>query len=316
MVRPATSPLSEALQVESFASSALECAVAETMGRRKEHQDAHAVSCTERGGDLWVLDGHRGASASAFGAAELPKEIGQAAGKGRLPSDGSIHQSFRAIDNRLRKHLKESTKAVIAGSTVIGALVAQQGDGSFSAKVINCGDSRAIIIRDPDDAGTADASPTMLQTVDHKPDHPIERARVLAAGGTVSKGRCPRVDGRLAVSRSLGDFDYKSDKGLHAAQQKVSCEPDIYHVSHLKPGSLLLLACDGVWDVMTSDGVANMVREALKTRPEASLSDIAKSVVCESYERGSCDNLTVLLARLVGGRGDGVAKAKATPSTA
>lgn len=80
------------------------------------------------------------------------------------------------------------------------------------------------------------------------------------------------------------------------------------HPRKRRPRSLLLLACDGVWDVMTSDGVANMVREALKTRPEASLSDIAKSVVCESYERGSCDNLTVLLARLVGGRGDGVAK--------
>lgn len=260
-------------------------------------EDAHSVTCTERGGDIWVLDGHRGAVASAFGAQELPQEIGRAVGKGGFPSDASIRQKFRTVDNRLRKHLKENTKSAIAGSTVVGALVARQEDGTFSAKVINCGDSRAIVVHDP---GAANSSPTMLQTVDHKPDHPIERARILEAGGTVSKGRCPRVDGRLAVARSLGDFDYKSDKGLQASKQKVSCEPDVYQVSRLKPGSLLLLACDGVWDVMTSDGVADMVQEALKKSPGTSLGDIAKSVVCESYERGSCDNLTVLLARLTG----------------
>jgi len=282
------------LSVQPFSSSALECAVASTQGRRKEHQDAHAVTCTDQCADLWVLDGHRGDEASAFGADELPKEIGQTLKSGTLPSNGRIQQSFRAVDNRLRKHLKERTRSVIAGTTVVGALVLRQGDGTYSAKVINCGDSRGLVLRDADDGKCA----TILQTIDHKPDSPTERARVQAAGGSVSKGRCPRVDGKLAVSRSLGDFDFKADKGRQAAQQKVSNEPDIYELHGLNPGSLLLLACDGVWDVMSSGAVADMVGEALSTSPAASLSDIASSIVRESYDRGSCDNLTVLIARL------------------
>jgi len=307
MVRPSARSLEksekkeeEVLKVESFASATCDCAVVGTKGRRKEHEDAHSVSVTDQGAGLWVLDGHRGREASAFGADEIPKEIGQTISGGRLPSNGRIQQSFRTVDNRLRKYLKEKTKDTISGSTVIGALVARQGDGSYSAKVINCGDSRGIIIEDPDESKTG-KSATVLQTVDHKPDHPKEKARVQAAGGTVTKGRCPRIDGKLAVSRSLGDFDFKADKGKQAAQQKVSCEPDIYEVTGLKAGALLVLACDGIWNVMSSETVADMVHETLKLSPTKSLAEIASSIVRESYDRGSCDNLTVLLARLSGG---------------
>mmetsp|Transcript_28139 Transcript_28139/g.80882 ORF Transcript_28139/g.80882 Transcript_28139/m.80882 type:complete len:343 (+) Transcript_28139:103-1131(+) len=290
------------VKAECFESSACDCAVVGTKGRRKEHEDACAVSCSASGADLWVLDGHRGGEASAFGADQIPKEIGHNIKDGRLPSNGRIQQCFRTIDNRLRKFLKEKAKDTVSGSTVIGALVARQDDGMYSAKVINCGDSRGIIIEDPcaDENGK---SAIVLQTVDHKPDSPKEKARVQAAGGTVTKGRCPRIDGKLAVSRGLGDFDFKADKGRQAAQQKVSCEPDVYEVSGLKPGALLLLACDGIWNVMSSETVAEMVHEALAASPKASLGDIAYSIVKESYGRGSCDNLTVLLARLAGKAG-------------
>ena len=41
---------------------------------------------------------------------------------------------------------------------------------------------------------------------DHKPNLPRERTRVLKAGGFVQANR---VNGMLAISRALGDFDYK-----------------------------------------------------------------------------------------------------------
>ena len=46
---------------------------------------------------------------------------------------------------------------------------------------------------------------------DHKPDSPIEEARVKKAGGVISMGR---VNGGLNLTRSLGDFDYKKSKNL------------------------------------------------------------------------------------------------------
>ena len=51
--------------------------------------------------------------------------------------------------------------------------------------------------------------PAVVETIDHKPSLCFERARIEAAGGTVRGGRTARLDGSLAVSRSLGDFDFK-----------------------------------------------------------------------------------------------------------
>mmetsp|Transcript_101733 Transcript_101733/g.273274 ORF Transcript_101733/g.273274 Transcript_101733/m.273274 type:complete len:327 (-) Transcript_101733:86-1066(-) len=299
MVRTCTpSPQSsEAFSVESCSSAAFSVAVAETKGKRASLEDAHSMVCTERWGDFWLLDGHRGSEAANFGARALPKEFGQTIQGGRLPSNSRIQQGFRTVDNRLRKHCKETESK--AGSTVVGALVALDGDGTYTAKLINCGDSRGIIIKDPADEDPG-RQPCVLETVDHKPNSPSEKARIKAAGGSVCGGRIPRVDGRLAVSRSIGDFEFKADKGRQASDQKVSCEPDVYEVSGLRPGSLLLLACDGVWDVLSSKTVAKKVRDQFKANPGADLRDVASLIARQSLERGSTDNLTVLIVRLGG----------------
>eukprot|EP00443_Scrippsiella_acuminata_P132329 CAMPEP_0115595418 /NCGR_PEP_ID=MMETSP0272-20121206/12309_1 /TAXON_ID=71861 /ORGANISM="Scrippsiella trochoidea, Strain CCMP3099" /LENGTH=314 /DNA_ID=CAMNT_0003030723 /DNA_START=95 /DNA_END=1036 /DNA_ORIENTATION=+ len=288
----------EEFRVATSSNALFSWAVVETQGQRDSHEDAHSVACSESLGEFWLLDGHRGAEAAHFGAEALPKEIGQTIKGGRLPSDGRIQQGFRTVDNRLRKHLKQRPKEESnSGSTVVGALIAHEGNGSYHAKLINCGDSRGIIIKDPKQEDDED-SDFVLETVDHKPDSPQEKARVMAAGGVVRGGRRPRIDGRLAVSRALGDFEFKADRNRQAAEQKVSCEPDIYDISGLGPGTLLLLACDGVWDVMSSRDVAALVREHLKVNPGAMLGEVAESIVRRSFEKGSGDNLTVLLVHL------------------
>lgn len=71
--------------------------------------------------------------------------------------------------------------------------------------IANCGDSRAILCRKGVPA---------VSTIDHKPTMESERKRIREAGGSVMIGR---VNGSLAVSRALGDFEYKElkDKGIH-----------------------------------------------------------------------------------------------------
>jgi protein phosphatase 1B len=64
-------------------------------------------------------------------------------------------------------------------------------------------------------------------TTDHKPYLEHERERIVKAGGTVM---IQRVNGSLAVSRALGDFEYKSVPGLAPTEQLVSPEPDVYVV--------------------------------------------------------------------------------------
>lgn len=68
--------------------------------------------------------------------------------------------------------------------------------------VANSGDSRSVLCRE----GKA-----VALSEDHKPDCPIEEARIKKAGGVISMGR---VNGGLNLTRSFGDFDYKRNKSL------------------------------------------------------------------------------------------------------
>lgn len=67
--------------------------------------------------------------------------------------------------------------------------------------IANCGDSRGVLCRQ--------GSPA-VSTFDHKPTVPAEKKRIQDAGGSVM---IQRVNGSLAVSRALGDFEYKSVEG-------------------------------------------------------------------------------------------------------
>ena len=52
--------------------------------------------------------------------------------------------------------------------------------------------------------------------------------------------------------RALGDFEYKGDTSAPVTRQLVVCTPEIRSRLRVESDDLLILACDGVWDVMTS----------------------------------------------------------------
>jgi serine/threonine protein phosphatase PrpC len=69
-----------------------------------------------------------------------------------------------------------------------------------------------------------------------------------------------RINGSLAVSRALGDFEYKMEPQLSATEQLVSPEPEVSCLRRENGDEFLLLACDGVWDVMSNDEVIGFIR--------------------------------------------------------
>ena len=85
---------------------------------------------------------------------------------------------------------------------------------------------------------------------DHKPDNATEKARIEAAGGFVEENR---VNGSLNLSRSLGDFEYKSSSGLPFTQQMVTCDPEVRQVARSSADQFVILACDGIWDCLSSE---------------------------------------------------------------
>ena len=117
----------------------------------------------------------------------------------------------------------------------------------------NAGDSRSVASKNGNKA--------FPLSYDHKPDDEEEERRVREAGGHVAGGR---VEGDLAVSRGLGDFRYKSEPTVLAGndlkaglvppgEQKVSPVPDIITQNRdPEQEEFVIVACDGIWDVMSN----------------------------------------------------------------
>jgi len=104
----------------------------------------------------------------------------------------------------------------------------------------NSGDSRTVLSR----AGRA-----REMSEDHKPENPGELSRIKRSGGFVEEGR---VNGMLALSRALGDFEYKGNSQLPPREQAVSAYPDVRIEPIDAQTQFVILACDGIWDVKTS----------------------------------------------------------------
>jgi protein phosphatase 1B len=151
------------------------------------------------------------------------------------------------------------------------------------------GDSRCVL-------GTSGGAVAM--TEDHKPSNPDERVRVEAAGGFVMDDR---VNGELAMSRALGDFRYKQDANLSDREQQVICYPDVCVQKRSAKDEVLLLACDGVWDVISNEDaveyLTNIVFEGDSSNGAISAEEAAESLLDLSLHEGSTDNISAVIIK-------------------
>lgn len=245
--------------IASGSGNGLRYGLSAMQGWRVEMEDAHAA-VTGLSQDLqdWsyfgVFDGHAGATVSKYCADNLlssilaaddfktATKISSSPNADQLKS-GTI-AGFLEMDAKMRDLLSEKDKS---GSTAIIAFVSPN-------HVIfgNCGDSRAIFCSN---------GAVAFCSVDHKPSNADEKSRIEKAGGSVM---IQRVNGSLAVSRALGDFEYKMDSNLAPVEQLVSPEPEVsVENRNSSLDEFMVLACDGVWDVMSNEDVADFVRSRL-----------------------------------------------------
>ncbi|KAG6581843.1 Protein phosphatase 2C 16, partial [Cucurbita argyrosperma subsp. sororia] len=126
------------------------------------------------------------------------------------------------------------------GSTAVVALVC-----SSHIIVANCGDSRAVLCRGKE--------PVAL-SVDHKPNREDEYARIESSGGKVIQWNGHRVFGVLAMSRSIGDRYLKP---------WIIPDPEVMCFARAREDECLILASDGLWDVMTNEEVCEVARRRI-----------------------------------------------------
>ena len=181
----------------------------------------------------------------------------------------AIRSGFLRIDESMR------VADDLSGCTAICVLISPT-----HLFIANCGDSRAVLF---------DGVTPTFATEDHKPLNPKERQRIINAGGFVSQ----RINGTLAVSRALGDFEFKKDNHRGPCEQLVSPEPEVTVIDRGEKDEFLVLACDGIWDVMENNELCEFIQYRLRVDP--SVQNVCSSVIDLCLHRGSRDNMSIII---------------------
>jgi len=268
-----------------------------------------------------VLDGHGGEHVAHFCRRYLPLALAQG------PSEdvsGALMTAFHRMDELLfdPNNLDELQSFSNDISPVFGDRFANPNCVGCTAvlccvrpdsiTVANAGDSRAVLCR----KGTA-----VDMSEDHKPNLPGEMRRIERAGGCVMEQRVAghtqyRVNGNLNLSRSIGDLGYKQNFALLPEDQMICCTPDVRNFARQPGDEFMVIACDGVWDVLSSQEVVDYVRTRLGNLADAEqrirngslrLSSIVEGLLdhclspdlSQTYGIGG-DNMTMVLVTFVG----------------
>ena len=234
----------------------VKCGYAETIGTRPSMEDSLIIreSSRPKTPSLYgVIDGHGGYKTSAIAASMIPKLFE----KQEKKSIDSMSEVLKQVNKHLSK-LQVTDGATIVLATVAPTLVS----------VAHLGDARAIIVK-------RDGSVSPL-TCDHKPTERSELDLLKDGRAYVASGR---LSSHLAVSRAIGDFRVDG----------VSRTPDVA-THEIGPDDIrLVLACDGVFDVMENAEVGAIVAEV----PD--IHRAAATIRDEAIIRGSNDNVSVIV---------------------
>lgn len=217
-------------------------AVGEMQGWRAHMEDEHVIdvafpgSAGNTNGLFCVFDGHSGKD-----CAELCKRHFPIVMRKHLIDDSiDFEEAYLEIDELLATDLKENP----SGCTAVTVHVSET-----HVRCASVGDSRAVLCR----GGVAQAL-----SADHKPENEGEHDRITAAGGFVKDNR---VNGQLAMSRAMGDFTYKTQKERGVCEQLVIPQPDVFTVNRDRSDQFVVLACDGIFDVLENEELVAMILE-------------------------------------------------------
>ncbi|KAH1060635.1 hypothetical protein AAZX31_02G154600 [Glycine max] len=253
-----------------------------TCGRRETMEDTHFILphiCDEKDAYAFgIFDGHRGAAAAAFSSRAVPAVLQTSDFMGSSPAN-ALAEAFIKTDAAFRKELdsyRKSNRCIQKdwhpGCTAIAILIVRN-----KLFVANIGDCRVILCR---------AGNPIALSKDHVASCLQERERVIRQGGQVHW----QVDTwrvglpALQVTRSIGDDDLKP---------AVTAEPEITESTLCPEDEFLVMASDGLWDAISSMEVINIIKDTVKEPGMCS-----KRLATEAVERGSKDNITVIVVFL------------------
>lgn len=240
-----------------------------------------------------IFDGHGGDKVSKFLKDKLHKFFIDK----QIEYDPSKQKSYNKYIHKIYDYVQNKLTAFelpskTCGSTALVIINYPKNNIYSQLKVINLGDCRAVLCNEHNIA--------IPLSKDHKPMSWDENNRILEAGGIIvtEYNDDPRING-LSVSRSFGDLD---------AKPHVSHIPDIYDYT-IEPqvDKFMILACDGVWDVLSNQDAVDFILYAMASQAQANKIKNCNNIATRSkinianllgeyaIEKGSQDNISVLI---------------------
>ena len=251
-----------------------------TTGRRDKNEDGHniEINLNEKNGKnninlLGIYDGHGGTEVSSFLEKSIPKIYLDK--KNTFPFSKNFHIK---VFEELQKKILQNKAGFYSGSTCILAIFYKKNNNLYM-NVLNLGDCRLVILYKENKFNCL--------TIDHKPDEINEKQRIIKMGGSIQKDDegTYRV-GDLAVSRAFGDGDNAP---------YISQEPDIYYKKITENTEYIVMACDGLWDVIDNKELNSLIKKF----KENGSKNLAISLVNEALKRKSGDNISVMVIEII-----------------
>ncbi|CAF5079954.1 unnamed protein product [Rotaria sp. Silwood1] len=214
----------------------------------------------------------------AFGTMQGWRSSNEDFHKHKIPLDENLAKNwaiFSIFDGHNDTNLRELIKDHI-GSVCIATLISPE-----KIFFINLGDSRGIII--------SNDGKVLLSTKDHKPNVQKEKERIRRAGGRITRvgNDILRVESQLAMTRALGD--YSLDKNI------VTAIPDLIQYERDSSAEYIIIASDGIWDVMSNEQVASFVSQRISN---TTLENIISQLFDQCLKQESSDNMTAYIIKI------------------
>ena len=244
-----------------------------------------------------IYDGHGGNGCSIYLKNNLYKNITECSMIGLKNAINLTEQNFLEYEGVNQYGELDDTSGSCASIVLIK---------NKKCIIANVGDSRCILFKN---------KRLFFATKDHKPNSHSEKRRIESAGGSVfqSTAIVPlyqngkmiempwRVNpGRLSVSRTFGDIEIKLEK-FGGKKNVVVSTPDIVEFELNDQYNFLVIACDGVFDVLSNMEILECIKIVLKINKNKKrkineiCGDCASMIMKSSLVKGSFDNVSCIV---------------------
>ena len=213
-----------------------------------------------------LFDGHGGGEVSKFLQDNFPKFM-----KEILPitpdnADSKFKNLFLKIDDKIREN-----NFYQVGSTACIVYIIKQ-NGKKTLYCANVGDTRCTLIKEFE---------FKRLSYDDRASDENEYNRIIKQGGIIFGGR---VYGQLMLSRAFGDWELKN--------YGVSCEPHVARIDIEEDDKYIVIASDGVWDILEDEDVYRLQKNAKNSK------ELCNNIIQTSLDRGSMDNISCFVIDL------------------